>query len=173
MQEVIKKYIESGQPWPATSKQMAEWDIQHKQWVPHPARLVNLCADQLARAMSEEYITDAQGRRVRAKHVVRTQEGGKQLYLWDDIRTADHAYMEVAFQQRRYQIVADCLQLKNDVDSYNENRQPASPIQMIFNFVDVCTRLACAARPSRYHPADDSERAPYPARHHVVSALSS
>jgi hypothetical protein len=95
--------------------------------------------------MSEEYITDAQGRRVRAKHVVRTQQGGKQLYLWNDIRTADHAHMEVAFKQRRNQIVADCLQLKNDVDSYNENRQPASPIQMIFDFTDDLTELELAS----------------------------
>jgi hypothetical protein len=79
MQEVVDKYMASGQPWPATSRQMAEWAIQHNQWMPPRASLVHLCADQLARAMSEEYITDAQGRRVRAKHVVRTQQGGKQL----------------------------------------------------------------------------------------------
>jgi hypothetical protein len=145
MQEVVDKYMASGQPWPATSRQMAEWAIQHNQWMPPRASLVHLCADQLARAMSEEYITDAQGRRVRAKHVVRTQQGGQQLYLWDDIRTADHTHMEVAFQQRRNQIVADCLQLKNDVDSYNENRKPASPIQMIFDFTDDLTELELAS----------------------------
>jgi hypothetical protein len=60
MQEVVDKYMASGQPWPATSRQMAEWAIQHNQWMPHRASLVHLCADQLARAMSEEYITDAQ-----------------------------------------------------------------------------------------------------------------
>jgi hypothetical protein len=145
MQEVVDKYIASGQAWPATSKQMAEWAIQNNAWVPHPARLVNLCADQLARAMSEEFITDTQGRRVRAKHVVRTKQGDKQLYLWDDIRTATHTHMEVAFQQRRNQIVADCLQLKNDVDSYNENRQPTIPIQMIFDFTDDLTELELAS----------------------------
>jgi hypothetical protein len=118
-QEVVDQYMASGQPWPKTARQIAEWAIQNKAWIPPRGSLVNLCADQLSRAMSEEYITDAQGRRVRAKHVVRTQQGGKQLYLWDDIRTADHVHMEVAFQQRRNQIVADCLQLKNDVDSYN------------------------------------------------------
>ena len=145
VQDVVDKYIDAGQPWPATSRQMAEWAIQNKQWVPHPARLVDLCANQLARAMSEEFITDAQGRRVRTKHVVRTQQGGKQLYLWDDIRRANHAHMEVAFQQRRNQIVADCLQLKNDVSSYNENRQPVSPIQMIFDFTDDILELELAS----------------------------
>src|SRR5215831_2404788 len=119
-QEVVDKYIASGQPWPATARQMAEWAIQNKEWVPPRGSLVNLCADQLSRTMREEYITDAQGRRVRAKHVVRNEQGN----FWDDIRRADHAHMEVAFQQRRHQIVADCLQLKKDVDSYNANRQP-------------------------------------------------
>jgi len=82
---------------------------------------------------------------VRTKHVVRTQQGGKQLYLWDDIRTAVYEHMEVAFQQRRHQMVANCLQLKNDVDSYNENRKPTSPIQMIFDFTDDLTELELAS----------------------------
>ena len=76
MQEVVDKYMASGQPWPTTARQMAEWAIQNKVWVPPRGSLVNLYADQLSRAMSEEYITDAQGRRVRAKHVVRTEQGG-------------------------------------------------------------------------------------------------
>jgi hypothetical protein len=53
--------------------------------------------------------------------------------------------MEVAFQQRRNQIVADCLQLKNDVDSYNENRKPVSPMQMIFDFTDDLAELELAS----------------------------
>ena len=53
--------------------------------------------------------------------------------------------MEVAFQQRRQQIVMDCLQLKTDVDSYNENRKPESPIQMVFDFTDDLTELELAS----------------------------
>jgi len=132
--EIVERYIAAGHEWPTTSKRIAEWAIQNKEWTAPHASLVNLCADQLARTMSEQYITDSQGRRVRAKHVVRTQDGSKQLYLWDDIRTANHEHMEIAFQQRRQQIVADCFQLKTDVDSYNENRKPESPIQMVFDF---------------------------------------
>src|SRR5216683_1230638 len=88
-QEIVDKYIESGQPWPATAKQIAAWAIRNKLWAPHPSRLIDLCADQLARAMGEEYITDPQGRRVRAKHVARIKHDGESLYLWDDIRTAE------------------------------------------------------------------------------------
>ncbi len=39
--------------------------------------------------------------------------------------------METAFQQRRQSIVGDCKQLKNDLDSYNENFNTAVPIQII------------------------------------------
>ena len=84
--------------------------------------------------MREEYITDPQGRTVRAKHVARVERDGEQIPLWADIRTADRQHMEIAFQQRRQQIVGDCRQLKTDVDSYNENRNPGAAIQMVFDF---------------------------------------
>jgi hypothetical protein len=84
--------------------------------------------------MASEYFTDAQGRRVRAKHAVVFPEGQKQLVLWDDIRTGQPKHIEIALQQRRHHIVHECKQLKNDVDYYNENRNPPQPVQMIFNF---------------------------------------
>ena len=84
--------------------------------------------------MREEYITHPQGRRVRAKHAARFMQGEKQITFWGDIRTASREHMDVAFKQRREQIVGDCRQLKTDVDSYNENENDAGPIQMIFDF---------------------------------------
>jgi len=105
-----------------------------KLWRAPPSTIIDECADQLARAMREEHIIDPQGRTVRAKHVARIEKNGKQLRLWDDIRRADRQHMEIAFQQRRQQVVGDCKQLKTDIDSYNENRSPAKPIQMIFDF---------------------------------------
>lgn len=134
MQEIVRKYRESGRPWPATTEQMAGWALDNQLWAPHRGRLIRLCADQLAQAMREEYLTDAQGRRVRAKHVARIKEGDRQQYLWDDIRTASHQHMQTAIQQRRQQIVGDCVQLKYDVDSYNENRRPPEPIQIELDF---------------------------------------
>ncbi|MCW2313608.1 hypothetical protein [Rhodoferax antarcticus] len=53
--------------------------------------------------------------------------------------------MSLAFQQRRHQIVGDCRQLKMDVDSYNDNRLPVQPIQMIFDFTFDLEELALAA----------------------------
>ncbi len=44
--------------------------------------------------------------------------------------------LAVAFQQRRQQVVGDCWQLKQDVDSFNQNNKPSQLIQMIFDFTD-------------------------------------
>lgn len=72
-----------------------------------------------------------------------TQDGA-QLVLWADMRTATHQHMSLALQQRRHQIVGDCRQLKMDVDSYNDNRLPVQPIQVIFDFTYDLEELALA-----------------------------
>jgi hypothetical protein len=98
--------------------------------------------------MREDYFTDPQGRLVRAKHAAKITKGGRQLTLWGDMRTEDHRFMATAFQNRRQQIIGDCRQLKLDVDSYNENRKPEKPYQLILDFTDdvaeaeAVTRLA-------------------------------
>ncbi len=145
LQKIVCKYQAANQPWPATSRDIAQWAINHNLWAPQPSAIVNQCADQLARAMRDEYITDAQGRRVRAKHAASVNKNGEQFAFWADIRTAPHKHMAIAFQQRRHQIVGDCRQLKVDVDSYNDNRIPDQPIQMIFDFTYDLEELALAA----------------------------
>ena len=130
MQKIVDRYIEAGEKWPATSRDIAAWAIHNHQWEAHSTAMIDICADHLARAMREEYLVDPQGRTVRAKHAARVEQG----VLWADIRTAPREHMTIAFQQRRHQIVGDCRQLKSDVDSYNENKNPGSPIQMIFDF---------------------------------------
>lgn len=134
MQNIVKQYRDAGARWPATTKDIAAWAIANNLWQPHPGSIVAQCADQLARAMREEYITDPQGRRVRTKHVAMIDKDGEQLSLWADIRSAPTSHMQMAFQQRRHQIIGDCRQLKTDVDSYNENTNTGPEIQMIFDF---------------------------------------
>lgn len=145
LQKIVSEYRTSGQPWPTTAKNIAGWAIQNKLWEMRPSDIINRCADDVAKAMREEYFTDPQGRMVRAKHVAKLSVNGEQMMLWDDIRTADRGFMAVAFQQRRQQIVGDCRQLKNDVDSYNENKNPGEPIQVVFDFtLDVLEAEAAA-----------------------------
>ena len=134
LQRIVHNYREAGQAWPATSRAIASWAISQGLWKPQRAALLSQCAEQLSRALREEYLTDPQGRRVRTKHSARVEENGEQLVLWDDIRIASRTHMRIAFQQRRQQIVGDCHQLKVDVDSFNENRRPPDPIQISFDF---------------------------------------
>ena len=141
LQTVVTKYIEAGEEWPATVRQIASWAVREKLWAPHPSSLVNQCAEDLAQAMRDEYIVDPQGRKVRAKHAARVEQG----VLWADIRTASRDHMEIAFKQRRRQILSDCSQLKDDVDSFNENRSSAQPIQMSFDFTKDLLELEALA----------------------------
>lgn len=145
MQGIVTKYQASGSRWPATAKDIAAWAIEQGHWKPQPASVISQCADQLSRAMREEYVTDPQGRRVRTKHVAVFSRDGEQLALWADIRTAPRSHMQMAFQQRRTQIVGDCRQLKCDVDSYNENSNAGAAIQMIFDFTIDLEELEQAA----------------------------
>lgn len=139
LQHIVNEYISAGEDWPATTHQIAAWAIKNHLWEAQGATVLDLCAEQLARAMREEYIHDPQGRVVRAKHAARV--AGEQTVLWDDIRTASREHMVIALQQRRQQIVGDCRQLKADADSYNENNNPGKPIQMVFNFTEDLVEL--------------------------------
>src|SRR5437879_4193909 len=134
LHNIVGRYVDARQPWPATTRQIATWAIAQGMWKPHPTSAIEQCADQLSRAMREEYVIDPQGRTVRAKHAAKVLAAGKQLTLWADIRTASKFHMEIALQQRRHQILGDCRQLKTDADSYNENAAPLEPIQMVLDF---------------------------------------
>ena len=134
LQRIANEYMRETGTTEATSREIAMWAITNHFWEPQPAALVKQCAEEISRAMREEYTTDEQGRRVRSKHVAMMERSGEQVRLWADLRTATREHMEIAFQQRRQQIVGDCRQLKSDVDSYNENYNSAEAIQIIFDF---------------------------------------
>ena len=146
-QKIISRYRESGQSWPATSVEIARWAITKKLWDIHPSKVVRQCADQIGQAMREEYITDPQGRKVRAKHVAPYPDKKGQLRLkWDDMRSAAYEHMEMAFAHRRQQIVSDCCQLKLDIDSYNQNYNTNTPIQGVFDFTYDLEELELGTR---------------------------
>ncbi|HEX5478395.1 MAG TPA: hypothetical protein VFY79_01615, partial [Dehalococcoidia bacterium] len=111
-------------------------------WQQRPGEAIKLLAEQIARALHDEYYTDPQGRRVRTKHAARRRSiDGTQLDLWDDIRTGSREHFEIAFQQRRHQMVGDAHQLKTDVDSFNDNRCPDVPIQLNLDLTNDVVEL--------------------------------
>jgi hypothetical protein len=149
MQKIVEQYRISGEEWPATTHQIAEWAIRHNRWKPQPSTVIAQCSEHLARAMREEYVTDPQGRRVRVKHVAIVERNGEQLAFWADIRNASTEHMQLSFQQRRQQIVGDCRQLKCDVDSFNDNGNKDSPINMVFDFTLDLEEIELAAKRAR------------------------
>ena len=147
LQRVVNLYMASGEQWPATAKQIAAWAIPKRLWAPQPASLVARCANELAEAMREEYMTDPQGRTVRIKHaaILKPDTGPRQM-VWADIRTATRDHMAVAFQLRRQHVLGECRQLKADVDSFNENRAPEKPIQLVLDFTQDVAELEAIGR---------------------------
>jgi len=86
MQKIVEDYRTSGQPWPASTKIMANWAILTGRWEMPKAAIRRRCADDLAAAMREEYMTDPKGRRVRVLHPAPLFGGGAKGMMWDDIR---------------------------------------------------------------------------------------
>jgi hypothetical protein len=127
-------------------RQVAAWAIEEHLWSPPRGTLIGRLAEELSRALREEYMTDPQGRLVRVKHAARIKKGGENLTFWDDIRTAPPEHMQIALQQRRQQIVGDCRQLKTDADSYNQNANPGPQIRMVFDFTDDLAELEAMER---------------------------
>ena len=145
MQKIVDEYRDEGEPWPASTRSIASWAITTGRWELPASAAVRRCAEDLATAMREEYMTDRKGRRVRLLHPATTYLNGEQMVLWDDIRTAPRKHMQVSFQQRRQGIVGDCRQLNTDVQSYNDAHSEESPIQVVFDFTMDLAELEAAA----------------------------
>jgi hypothetical protein len=97
----------------------------------------DILASQMAAALREEMQTDAKGRRYRVNHAVRVNQSGVQYTFWASMGFGPHDHMERAFAQRREQIIGDNLQLKVDVDVYNDlNRDKRPEIQLVLDYTD-------------------------------------
>lgn len=134
LQQIVEEYREAGETWPASAKTIAGWAIRNGRWQLHQSKVLNKCAEEIATAMREEYITDSKGRRVRKLHPATVYRDGEQLTLWDDIRFAPRDHMAISFQMRRKSIVGDCRQLKLDGDSYNDAHPTDEPLPLEFDF---------------------------------------
>jgi hypothetical protein len=107
----------------------------------------DVLAAEMATALREEMQTDHKGRRFRVNHAVRVTKGGVQYTFWAAMGYAPHDHMEKAFAQRREQIIGDCIQLRTDVDVYNDmNKGGQEEIQLVLDFTDdVAEALASLA----------------------------
>jgi len=136
LQKQADEYFAQTNSETATTKEIALWAIRNGKWEAPPDLVLRQCREDFAKALREQYLEDVDGRPVRVKHVARIQSGDEQLYLWADIRRAPRKHMEIAFQQRRQQIVGDCRQLKRDADYYNNAHSIELAIQLVFDFTE-------------------------------------
>jgi len=149
-----------------TAKDVARWIIAKGLWKAPDTIALQKCANDLSEAWREEYKTDPQGRRVRTRHAFLISEGGIQLHLWGDWEKLAPKHMALSFQGRRKQVVGECRQLKNDVDSYNDNLNKDLPILVSYNFTldlrETDTKRAKTISSSEQVPL--AEQSPYAAR---------
>lgn len=142
-QDIIRQFREAHHNAPASTLQMADWAIAKQIHVPRHIDYRKQLARELAQTMREEYFTDPQGRRVRAKHVA--------LELWVDLRDKgpeEDRLKVISFQNRRQQIVHENKQLKADVDSFNENyNRYEEPFQLVLDYNDDVAELELESLP--------------------------
>jgi hypothetical protein len=141
MQSIWRKYEKECPKSQASVKEVVALAIKEKLWEPRKSDSIKQCATDLSKALREEYRVDNKGRKYRAKHASRTMVNSVQFTLWADIDTAPRIHMEKAFAQRRKQVFGDCLQLKTDVDCYNDLHSQEEPIQMIIDFTQDVEEL--------------------------------
>jgi hypothetical protein len=131
--QIAEDYRAAGQAWPATREQIAEWAVANDRYQLTRGMAVKQCAERISRALGLRHVKDKKGRSVRKYYAARIREDGQLVMKWDDWN-AERPFMEMAAANRRNQILGQCWQLKNDMDSYSDRRCPETPIQMDFNF---------------------------------------
>jgi hypothetical protein len=104
---------------------IADWAIKEKLWHPIPATQQQQLARLIRRSLRDTYITDPQGREVRANLPIMedklTSEGLKRKTTWYPIFEAPADVARTSFALRRRAAFRDCLQLHFDFLSWNEN----------------------------------------------------
>lgn len=137
LQKVWHIYEDGREHKPASAREAAEWAVAEGLLELPEIDPYDVLAEQMATALREEYGTDEKGRRYRINHAVRVTTSGVQYTFWAIMGYAPHDHMEKAFGQRREIIIGNSVQLKTDVDVYNDmNRGVRPEIQIVMDFTD-------------------------------------
>ena len=137
VKDYVERYrAETGADGPLDLHEVASWAWRNGLHKPNTKTVIDAIAADIAQVFREEYRTDKHGRRYRAMHAATEKRGTKTLSLWADMDApnAPHSHFVRSFAQRRQQIVGDCLQLKTDVDVYNDKLEHTEPIQIPLDF---------------------------------------
>jgi hypothetical protein len=125
-----------------SAREVVDWAVaKHALELPHVDPR-DVLATQMARALREEYEFNSAGQRYRVNHAVRITKDGVQHTIWGVLGHADHEHMQMAFSQRRDQVIGDLVQLQVDVNAYTRLVPHQPPIQLALDFSqDVAERM--------------------------------
>jgi hypothetical protein len=137
LQQVWHKYDTEREHKPTSAREAVEWAVAEGLLELPEVDPYDVLAGQMSQALRDEFATDSKGRRYRVNHAVRISKSGVQSTFWGVMGFASHEHMEKAFAWRRDQIVGDNVQLKTDVDVYNDLVRGKHPeIQLILDYTD-------------------------------------
>ena len=136
LQRIWHSYEKAHGYVPATARGAVKWGVGEGLIELPEVDPYDRVAEDMAKALREEYGVDERGRRYRKNHAVRITRAGVQLTMWAMLGSAERQHMQKAFVQRREQIVGDCVQLATDVEVYNDMNKNQPPIQMLMDFRD-------------------------------------
>jgi len=146
LQFLWKHYEEEHGHQPIGTRPVVDWAVSKGLLDLPTVDPYDVLASQMAQALRAETAVDGHGRIYRVNHAVKIMRNGVQTTLWAMLGYASREHMEITFTQRREQIVGDCLQLRTDVDAYNELNPAKPPIQLELDFSeDVAERLIMKA----------------------------
>jgi hypothetical protein len=136
LQQLWRQYEHAHDHEPTSARVVVEWAVAERKLELPEIDPLDVLAEQMSRALREEYKTDDQGRRYRVNHAVRVTKDGVQNTFWGIMGFAKRQHMETAFTQRRENIIGDCLQLQIDVEVYNDMNPGKVPVQLVLDFKD-------------------------------------
>jgi hypothetical protein len=137
LQQIWHHYDAIEEHRPTSAREAVDWAVSEGILELPEIDPYDVLASQMSSALRDEYQTDSKGRRYRINHAVRVTKGGVQYTFWAAMGFAPHDHTERAFTQRREQIIGDNLQLKTDVDVYNDlNKGKRPAIQLVLDYTD-------------------------------------
>ena len=144
----VKEYIgrfekEKGATGLLDPHEIAAWAYENGLHKPNVKTIIDAIAADIAQFFREQYRVAPSGMHYRAMHAVKNKVGNKTAWLWADMDdpNAKREHFVRSFADRRRQIVGDCVQLKTDVDVYNEKNSTMPKIQMIMDFTEDVKEL--------------------------------
>ncbi len=134
LQRIWHQFEEANGDIPSSPREAVAWGVKRGFLAVPEVDPLDQLAEDMTRALREEYRTDKFGRKYRVNHAVRKSKAGVQYTLWGRMDAQPREFMAMSYGQRRKAIVGDCFQLKTDVDVYNDKNPENEPIPLVLDF---------------------------------------